>query len=255
MRKLNIICLFLLMAIPVFTFGQPKQMAKSFAETLKNNRTALTGAFGKTASKLNQQKQRNVILLSQMEAQNKKSEDASKEMGLPDHSHIFNNPTFELDGDIRRILKVPTADSPQDHLGSIMLNTIEEANCDSCKLVVYELGLDTLSGEIEKEALFHIIQVKQGAKINNDTTGVIVTKHSGIYPRSGIYPEGCPTYEISVECYRTGLPVPEHIAKDLTLQVAKILIPGYIEFSTPIIPKGGMMLTVPSNLINNTPKQ
>lgn len=227
MKRIVFICLISLVAIPMC--GQNKYMER----------------------KINQLRRENIsetIRLRQMEASNKKLEDALKETRillplprplppprLPDSFLILNNPTLGLDEDIR--------------------NTIEETDCDSCKLVVNALELDTLSGEIEKEALFHILQVKQGAKINNDTTNITVMKHTGIYPRSGLYPEGFPTYEINVECYRTGMPIPEHAAEKLALQVAKRLIPGHIEFSTPTIPKGGVMLTVPSHPINNTPKQ
>lgn len=189
------------------------------------------------------------IQLRQTEAQIKKYKDALKETRLPDNSPAL---TLGLDEDFRRIPKVPTVVSPQDYLGSIMLNTIEESNCDSCKLVVNILELDSLSGEFKKNSLFNILQVKQGVKKNNDTTNVIVTKHTEIYPRSGLYPKGCSTYEINIECYRTGMPVPDKAAKTLALQVAKIIIPGYIEFSTSIIPKG-FILTVPPHLINNTP--
>lgn len=184
------------------------------------------------------------IQLQQTEAQIKKFEDALKETRLPDNSPALN---LGLSEDFRRIPKIPTVDS-QDYLGSVMLNTIEETNCDSCKLLVNMLELDSLSGEFKKKSLFNILQVKQGVKNNNDTTIVIVTKHTEIYPRSGLYPEGCPTYEINIECYRTGMPVPDKAARILALQVAKIIIPEYIEFSTSIIPKG-FILTIPPHLI------
>lgn len=242
MKRLVFICLILLVAIPMC--GQPKRrMARTLKETFAKGAGVYKGYKGPSPIST-----RGRILFAN-----------SLGYEVPfigDSILLLNNPVLlmgdqlKIDAPMSFILEDIHKYDEQykaqtDSINNLVRETIEENGCDSCLLHVYFLQDFT--------NVFYVHQSREATNVNmtsTDSLDVYSTYYTGVY---GHWPNPEPLYGINVECYRNDEPVPKTILEELTDKVARFLELSKFVMEMPHYKLP--MLTVPSNLLNNTPKQ
>ena len=239
--RLLLIGLILLMANPVC--GQKKKVLRKIGDTF-----AKSGAVYKGGTQ-------SQVLIRGNSISGTSPFTGDKLPSIADNLNFENNPAtspaIDLKIDERSLFLLKETRKHEEEykaqtnsITNMMLETINESRCDSCRIHVF-----FLDGYI---TMFNVRQVRETTNVNMismDSLDVCSTSYLGAYSRFPTEPQ----YGIKVECHKTGEPVSKEKVEELADRVARFL--KFYKFVMEGPHYNFPMLTVPSHLINSTPKQ
>ena len=241
MMRFLLICLISLMANPVC--GQKRTVLKTLAETFGKagaayqgstqsqgliRRNIISGTFPFTGDKF-------PSIADNLNFENNPATSPAIDLKIDERSLFLLKETRKHEEEYK---------AQTDSITNMMLETINESNCDSCLLHVFFLDGYT--------TMFNIHQSRGSNNVNIasiDSLEVCSTSYLGVYSEYSTEPQ----YGIKVECYKTGEPVSKEKVEELADRVARFL--KFYKFVMESPHYNFPMLTVPPHLINRTPKQ